>query len=481
MKTGLWFVLGLAACAGPLACVEYGSPLSATQGEEPAEAARPLPLLPVLPVGVPAPAPAPTDTSEAAVEPVLSMADDTSGNPPPEPSEPVVEPPPAPPVDPSLLPLLGSAARPQIDPALAATLGVLEYLAYAGNITQGLARDDWDPTAGAGDVAGFVADYVVASSGGSHTTVQAAITAAVEAGGSQRRFIEVTAGSHREVVCVPSGAPPITLYGTSPDAAQTRIVFDNNAGKPKAAGSSANPCNPNTAATTFGTSGSSTLAVMASDFVALNLTVSNDTDEDEANGSVQAVALLVQGDRVLFDNVRVLGNQGTLLAKSPSVDTVARSYFRSCYIEGDTEFILGRGTLVLDGCTIHSLSERVDDGTVLAASTDARNPFGFLINAATFSADAAAAASSMRLGRAWDENQDDLETYRAAVPSGVYPNGQVLVRNSTLGVHIAGSEPWRAASSTNRPYASGPGELPANRLYEFANVGPGSAVTAATP
>src|SRR5688572_30067042 len=207
-------------------------------------------------------------------------------------AEPAPQPAPAP--DPTTLPLLGSAERPQIDPALAATLGVLEYLASAGNLVQGLTRDDWDPTAGAGDASSFVADYVVASNGGTHTTVQAAVTAAVEAGGSQRRFIQVSAGSHREVLCVPSGAPPITLYGTSTDASQTRIVFDNNAGKPKDAGDSANPCNPNTAGTTFGTSGSATVAVMARDFNALNLSIINDTDEDEADGSVQAVALLVQ-------------------------------------------------------------------------------------------------------------------------------------------------------------------------------------------
>ena len=87
----------------------------------------------------------------------------------------------------------------------------------------------------------------------------------------------------------------------------------------------------------------------------------------------------------------------------------------------------------------------------------------------------------MRLGRAWDENQDDLDSYRDAVDAGVYPNGQVLVRNSTLGAHIELEQPWRNASSTNRPYASGPGELPANRLFEFANVGPGSAVAPAAP
>lgn len=476
MTRASYFVFALACAAASAACVEYGTPLTVQEaGDQPSvgygeplspEVAYPLQTSPAPSASLDTPAPPPASTGDAA-----------PSAPAPEAMAPAPEPPPPVPApDPSTLPLLGSAERPQIDPALAATMGVLEYLAQAGNLVTGLTRDDWDPTAGAGDAGSFVADYVVASSGGTHTSVQAAITAAVTAGGSQRRFIEVSAGSHREVVCVPSGAPPITLYGTSTDATQTRIVFDNNAGRPKEAGSSANPCNPNLSGTTFGTSGSATLAVMAGEFAALNLSVINDTDEEDADGSVQAVALLVQGDRTVFDNVRVLGNQGTLLAKSSSVDNVARSYFRNCFIEGDTEFILGRGTLVLDGCTIHSLSERVDDGTVLAASTDARNRFGFLLNGVTFSADEDADESSMRLGRAWDENQDDLDSYRAAVPSGVYPNGQVLVRNSTLGAHIELEQPWRNASSTSRPYASSAGELPANRLFEFANAGPGSAV-----
>ncbi len=466
------FLLALACAGGPAACVEYGTPI--TVEDTAAEPALPGSLPALQPLPPPSESP-PVPLEPAAAEPGMAMTEPSVTA--MEPMAAAMEPPPPAAPDPSTLPLLGSALRPQLAPARAATMGVLEYLAQAGNLLEGLTRDDWDPTGGAGDASSFVADYVV-SSGGTHDTVQAAITAAVEAGGSERRFIEVSAGSHREVLCVPSGAPPITLYGTSTDATQTRIVFDNNAGKPKAAGSSANPCNPNLNGTTFGTSGSATVAVMAADFVALNLSIINDTDEDEAEGSVQAVALLVQGDRTVFDNVRVLGNQGTLLAKSSSVDNVARSYFRNCFIEGDTEFILGRGTLVLDGCTIHSLSERVDNGSVLAASTDARNPFGFLVTGATFSADDEAGESSMRLGRAWDENQDDLDSYRAALPSGVYPNGQVLVRNSTLGEHIELEEPWRSASSTNRPYASSAGELPANRLFEFSNTGPGAAPAA---
>jgi pectinesterase len=306
--------------------------------------------------------------------------------------------------------------------------------------------------------------------------VQAAISQAVSEGGSARRYIQLAAGTYRELVCVPSNAPPITLYGLDADAARTVIAFDNYSGKAKAAGTSANPCSPNTNATSFGTSGSATFAVLAQDFVAKNLTIANDTDEAEANGNLQAPALLNQGDRALYDNVRVLGNQDTLLAKSPDVDTVARAYFKSCYIEGDTEFILGRGTLVLDSCAIQSLTSRLS-GAVFAPSTDARNPFGFLVIHSTFTADSGADESSIRLGRAWDENQNDLAAYADLVDTGAYPNGQLLVRDSVLGVHIDAAEPWRSASTSNRPYDSVTGEYPANRLYEFGNTGPGSAGT----
>jgi pectinesterase len=389
-------------------------------------------------------------------------------------AEPAEPPAPLPGSAPPDLPLLGTAQRPELDPAVAQLMTVRDYLAQSGDLINGLTRDNWDPSAGGGDVSGFIPDFRVAASGGTHSSVQAAISQAVSEGGSARRYIQVAAGTYRELVCVPSGAPPITLYGLDADASRTVIAFDNYSGKAKAAGTPANPCSPNTSATSFGTSGSSTVAVLAKDFVAKNLTIANDLEEDGASGNLQAPALLSQGDRALYDNVRVLGNQDTLLAKSPDVDSVARAYFKGCLIQGDSEFILGRGTLVLDGCTIQSLSSRVS-GAVLAPSTDARNPHGFLVTHSTFTADSGAADSSIRLGRAWDENQNDLTAYADLVDTGVYPNGQVLVRDSVLGVHIDADEPWRAASSSNRPYDSVAGEYPANRLYEYGNTGPGSA------
>lgn len=372
-------------------------------------------------------------------------------------------------------PLQGSASRPQLAAEAAPAFDVLPYLARAGSLVTGLVRDDWDPTAGVGDVSTFVADYTVAAAGGGFTSVQAAITAAVAAGGSARRYIELAPGTYREVVCVPSGAPPLTLFSREADASRTVIVFDNYSGKAKPAGTPANPCNQNLDGTTYGTSGSATFAAYSAEFHAKNLSFVNDTDEAAATGGLQAVALMTQGDRQIFENVRVLGNQDSLSLRTPNVQTVLRGYFMGCFIEGDTDFIFGRATVVLDGCTIRSLTSRTAGGVVLAPSTDSRNPYGFLVTRSTFTADATAGAGSTHLGRAWDESQVDVATYTANVATGVYPNGQALVRSSTLEAHIQGGGPWRSAATTDRAYSSLPGAVPANRFYEFANTGPGSA------
>lgn len=365
--------------------------------------------------------------------------------------------------------------RPQLDPALAGNYTVLEYLAQAGSVAAPL-KDAWDPTAGVGDVSALTPTFRVAASGGTHTTVQAAIDAAVAAGGTARVAIEVAAGTYREVVCVPGQAPPITLYGSSADASATVIVFDNYNGKAKDMQTPANPCNPAIGATTYGTSGSPTFAAYANGFQAKNLTIENDTDETGIATNVQAVALSTQGDRQIYENVRLLGNQDTFFVKSPNAETITRVYVKSSFIQGDTDFIFGRGTLVIDTSEIHFISSRQGSkGYAIVPSTDARNPYGILVYQSQFTADAATQAGQVHLGRAWDESGKDLATYAAQAATGVYPNGQALVRECTLGAHVRAADPWAEAATTKRPFNAAAGTYPANRLFELGNTGPGAA------
>jgi pectinesterase len=300
----------------------------------------------------------------------------------------------------------------------------------------------------------------------------------VSDGGTDRIAIEVAPGEYPEVVCVPSSAPPITLYGTA-EASETVIVASNYNGKLKDAQTPANPCNPAIGATTYGTSGSPTFAAYAHGFQAKNLTFLNAFEEGSITQNVQAVALATQGDRQVYQNVRLIGNQDTFFVKSPSADVITRVYVRDSYIEGDTDFIFGRGVLVIESSEIHFVSARQGSkGYCVVPSTDARNPFGILVYNSRLTADEATQAGQVHLGRAWDESGKDVTTYATLVATGVYPNGQALIRESTLGAHIRAADPWAEAATTKRPFSSVAGELPSNRLLELGNTGPGAAAVA---
>jgi pectinesterase len=373
--------------------------------------------------------------------------------------------------------------RPELTEAGAADFVPLAYLAQAGVLSAGLVTDHWDPTAGVGDVTTFVPMFRVAATGGTHTTVQAAINAAVTLGGTGRIYISVAPGTYREVVCVPSGSPPITLYGTNADATQTTIVYGNYNGEATDAGAAVNSCSPPT--TTFGTAGSSTFAVFAANFQAKNITFSNDVSVATLNATTgtQAVALMTEADRIILENIRAVGHQDTLYIETPG-GTIVRAYIKDSYVAGDVDFIFGGAAFVLDGCQIEFVSDRRATGDILAPSTDSRAPYGILVTGSTFTGDANTAAGAVGLGRAWDRSTTDLLHYATQfVASCDYPNGQAVVRDSTLSAVIA-SSPWQAAATSKRPFCDNPwlciadagvdGLCPANRLFEFDNSGPGA-------
>jgi pectinesterase len=209
---------------------------------------------------------------------------------------------------------------------------------------------------------------------------------------------------------------------------------------------------------TYGTSGSTTFFVSSNGFEAMNLTVANDFAEGTLTSSIQAVAMTAQGDKLVFQNVRLLGNQDTLQVKSVTTLVAARSYFKNCTIEGDTDFIFGRGTAVFDGCTITYVSARKSNSTHFAPSTESKNPYGFLVINSTVTGDAAMPAGSAYLGRAWDDS------------SAPNANGQLLIRESSVSNHIHIATPWTSAASSSRAFNAN-----TNRLYEYGNTGAGAA------
>lgn len=370
-----------------------------------------------------------------------------------------------------------TASRPQLDAATAAGMTPAAYLAQGGKSLpmSSLPVDNWDPTAGVGDVKTFVAQFTIDAAGKSDAsnfrTVQAAMDAAVALGNKVPPvFIRIMPGTYRETVCLPSASTPaIRLYSLDSDASHTVIVFNNGNPTVDASKSNVNKCN-SSPANPVGTSGSATFAVNAADFQAKNLTFANDYVKGSFAGSNQsAVALMTQGDKIVLDNVRLLGHQDTFYMKSGNVDQVSRVYVRDSYIEGDVDFVFGRATAVFDNVTLHTLNTGNGNGYVTAASTDYRNTHGFLIINSRFTAETGTPAGQIYLGRAWDESVGSLAAYGATSP-----NGQVVIRNSVLGEHIRKADPWGESTAT-RPYSSVvSGSLPANRFFEYGNTGAGN-------
>jgi pectin methylesterase-like acyl-CoA thioesterase len=293
------------------------------------------------------------------------------------------------------------------------------------------------------------ASAVVATDGtGTYRSVQAAVDA-VPVNNTRRFTIIIKPGTYRGVVAIPSTKPYISFVGTGRTPADVVITYDNANGTTKPDG------------TTYGTSGSASVTIDGHDFTAINLTFANSFDE-KAHPEItnqQAVAVLTRTDRLVFDNVRFLGNQDTLYVNSPATTTPGRAYFRSCYVEGDVDFIFGRGTAVFDHCRITSLDRgsSSNNGYVTAASTDISNPYGFLFYRCSLIS--TAAAGTVYLGRPWHPSGD------------VNALGQVVYRESNLGAHIMPAA-WTDMSGFSWKDA---------RFAEYRDSGPGAAANADRP
>jgi len=180
--------------------------------------------------------------------------------------------------------------------------------------------------------------YVAADGTGDYYSVQRALDMVPKTGGA---VLSVSPGTYREVITIDK--PNVTIRSANPDASKTVIVNDRNAGE------------------NGGTFHSATVNVTADNFFAENITFENDfnrTHQQKSEGS-QALAISVTGDRAIFHNVRLLGNQDTVyLATHCGPDkqncAVTRQYFSDCYVAGNVDFIFGDSKAVFENCEIHS-------------------------------------------------------------------------------------------------------------------------------
>ncbi|AZM51383.1 pectate lyase [Streptomyces sp. WAC 01529] len=276
---------------------------------------------------------------------------------------------------------------------------------------------------------------------GQYTSVQKAVDA-VPAGNTSRVVIRIAPGTYRETVKVPANKPHVTFEGTGRSRKDTVIVEGHAAGMARPDGSG-----------TYGTSGSATVAVEADDFRARNLTISNDFDEarnQQLNGH-QAVALRTAADRVRLDALIISGDQDTLLLDTAAKEKTGRVYLSDSYVIGNTDFVFGRATAVIDKSVL-TLKKRwngTSAGYVTAPSTPAGRK-GFLLTRSTIDGDVS--AGSFHLGRPWHAGGD----------ASLDP--QTTVRDSRLGAAVKAA-PWTDMGGFS---------WKDDRFAEYKNTGPGA-------
>lgn len=240
----------------------------------------------------------------------------------------------------------------------------------------------WRPAAllafvlGAGAaVAASAADYdvVVAADGtGRFKTIREAIDAApalVRDDGRRWRIL-IKRGIYHELVYVQREKRFLTLIGE--DAEKTVLSYDLYSGLP---GPDGKP---------MGAFRTATLTVDADDFRLENVTV-----ENFSGPKGQALALRVDGDRVVFRGCHFLGWQGTVLVNR------GRHYFSQCVIKGTVDLIFGGATAYFERCTLLCAGH----GYVTAASTPDTQRHGLVFSFCTIEGERPEVRTY--LGRPW--------------------------------------------------------------------------------
>lgn len=121
------------------------------------------------------------------------------------------------------------------------------------------------------------------------------------------------------------------------------------------------------------------------------ITLKNITIENNAAKLGQAVSLHLEGDHILVQNCRLLGNQDTVYTGIAN----NRSAFYDCYIEGTTDFIFGPGRAWFENCEIRSKA----NSYITAASSPAGQEYGYVFNKCKLTAEPG--VDKVYLGRPW--------------------------------------------------------------------------------
>jgi len=333
--------------------------------------------------------------------------------------------------------------------------------------------------------------------GVTHTTIQAAVDAAIAKHSSSRQYIAILPGEYEGTVYVPAAPGSVTLYGTGEKTIDVKIglAIDSeidtttwrrlvNPGGKYMPGKPAwymfDRCQSKQSAT-IGVMCSAVFWSQNNGLQLQNLTIENNLGDSVDAGNHQAVALRSDGDQVQIDKVNILGRQNTFFVTNSGVENtlknnrITRTLVTNSYIEGDVDIVSGRGAVVFDNTDFRVMNSRTQqEGYVFAPATLSNMFYGFLAVNSRFTAMGDGVA---QLGRSLDVDSAS--------------NGQVVIRDSVINEGFNMAKPWGNAAISQRPYAGNTGAVDDkgnvqrnlndanfNRMWEYNNRGVGSKVIA---
>jgi pectinesterase len=298
-------------------------------------------------------------------------------------------------------------------------------------------------------------------------SIGAALASVQDGAGQDWVTIRVEPGDYREKVTIARSKVRLIGSGT----ARTRLHFN-------AVAQTAGHYHRNG----WGTPGSATLTVDASDVMVSGMTIANDydyltndalADGDKTKiGNPQAAAFLadVHSDRVTVQDSALLGYQDTLFANG------RRLYVKDSLIAGNIDFIFGNGMVLIERSEIRSRRRAADtrdepfQSFIAAPSTLLDQPVGIVIYRSRLTREAGVPDGAVALARPWHPTTRFADG-RYANPEAV---GQASFIDCYMDTHIA-EDHWATMKGTARDGTMTDVFRPQDsRFFEHGSTGPGA-------
>lgn len=208
---------------------------------------------------------------------------------------------------------------------------------------------------------------VDANGGGDFTNLQEAINSVRAFDPAGSTIISVKNGIYYEKIIIPEYVCNVVIIGED----KNKTIISNNDHAKK---------------NNMGTFHTYTMQIRGNDITIENLTIENNAEK-----VAQAVALHTEGDRIILNNIKLMGNQDTFYAAGEN----RKVYVANCYIEGTTDFIFGGATVWFENCQIYCKA----NSYITAASTPQNVKYGFIFDRCKITL--ANDVNSVYLGRPW--------------------------------------------------------------------------------